>query len=193
VTDTTAPQIWLLGDATVYVTACTQYFEPGFGVFDNADGASVPVSITGQVNVNAVGIYKLTYTATDAHNNSASVVRTVDVIYPWTGFDAPVDPNGKAVFHINSTIPLKFALTGTCASVTNINAKLYLAKMSNGIAGTEIMPDSPGNADSGNTFKYSNGKYSFNMATKGLSAGTWQLRVDMGDGAIHAYTISLTN
>jgi len=193
VTDTTAPQIWLLGQATQFVTACTPYFESGWGVFDNADGMSVPVSVTGQVNVNVVGIYKLTYTATDAHNNSAFVVRTVDVIYPWTGFDAPVDPNGKSVFHINSTIPLKFALTGTCAGVTNLNAKLYLAKMTNSIAGTEIVPDSNGNADSGNTFKYSNGKYSFNLATKGLSSGTWQLRVDLGDGALHTYTISLSN
>jgi hypothetical protein len=31
----------------------------------------------------------------------------------------------------------------------------------------------------------------YNLSTKGLSVGTWQLRVELGDGAIHAYTISI--
>lgn len=192
VTDTTAPQIWLMGDATVYVNACTPYMEPGWGKFDNGDGSDVPVTVTGQVDTSRVGIYKLTYTATDSHNNSASVVRTVDVIYPWSGFEQPVDPLGKSVFRLGSTLPLKFSLTGTCAGKTDLVAKLYLAKVSNGIAGTELAPDTNASADAGNVFRYQNGKYMYNLSTKGLSEGTWQLRVDLGDGAIHAYQISLT-
>ena len=39
-----------------------------------------------------------------------------------------------------------------------------------------------GNADTGNTFRYTNGGYIFNLSTKSLSTGTWQLRVDLGDG-----------
>src|SRR5205085_11970859 len=39
VTDTTAPRIWLNGDATVFVNASTVYFDPGWGVFDNEVGA----------------------------------------------------------------------------------------------------------------------------------------------------------
>jgi len=192
VTDTTAPQIWLLGDPTVYVVCGTPYFESGTGVFDNADGTSVPVTVTGGVNNNVVGVYHITYTATDAHNNSASVQRTVNVLYSWSGFEAPIDLNGQSVFKINSCVPCKFSLTGPCANLTNVVAKLYLAKMSNSIAGTEIVAESKGNADTGNIFRYQNGKYTFNLDTKGLTTGTWQLRVDMGDGAIHAYVISLT-
>lgn len=190
-TDSTAPQIWLLGDATVWVTVCTPYFESGCGVFDNADGASVPVVCAGQVDTTTVGTYTLTYTATDLHNNSASVTRTVHVIYNWSGFQDPVDPQGKSVFKLGSTIPLKFALTGSCANKTDLVAKLYLAKMSNGIAGTELEAGSTAAADSGNVFRYNGGKYMYNLSTKGLSEGTWQLRVDLGDGAIHAYQISL--
>lgn len=192
VTDTTAPQIWLMGQATVYVNACTPYFEAGWGKFDNADGESVPVTVTGQVNTSEVGSYVLTYTATDSHNNSASVSRTVNVVYPWSGFEQPVDPLGKSVFKLNSTLPLKFSLTGGCSAKTDLVAKLYLAKVSNGIAGTELAPEVYAAADSGNVFRYQNGKYMYNLSTKGLSVGTWQLRVDLGDGAIHAYQVSLT-
>ncbi len=47
--------------------------------------------------------------------------------------------------------------------------------------------------DSGNTFRYdsSTGTYIFNMATSGLSTGTWQLRIDTHDGADHTVNISL--
>lgn len=193
VTDTTAPQIWLLGNATVWLSVCQIYGEAGWGVFDNADGTSVPVTVTGQVDTTTVGSYVLTYTATDSHNNSTSVIRTVNVIYDWSGFDQPVDPMGKSIFKLGSTIPLQFALTGACTDKIDLQAKLFLAKVSNGIAGTEIAPSTTSAADSGNVFKYLNGKYKYNLSTKGLSSGTWQLRVDLGDGAMHAYTISLSN
>ena len=191
VTDTTAPQIWLNGDATIYVNACSAWVDPGVGVFDNEDGTNVPVVVTGTVDTSTVGTYHITYTATDAHTNSTSVSRDVKVIYPWSGFNAPVDPTGKSVFNLNSTIPLKFQLTDTCANVTNLVARLYLAKVTDSIVGTELAASTSGTADTGNVFRYQNGSYMYNLSTKGLSTGTWQLRVDLGDGAIHAYTISL--
>lgn len=192
VTDHTPPQIWLLGQPTMLVQGGTPWIDPGFGVFDNEDGVSVPVTITGSVNTNAVGVYTLTYTATDSHNNSASVTRTVDVFYNWSGFSQPVNMDGSSVFHINSTIPLKFTLTGGNASNSAITAKLYLAKMSDGIAGTDMEASSTGAADIGNTFRFQNGTYTYNLDSKGLTSGTWQLTVDMGDGALHTAVISLT-
>jgi hypothetical protein len=191
VTDTTAPQIWLNGQPTVWVNTCSAYTEAGWGVFDNADETSVPVTVTGAVYTGVAGTYELTYTATDSHNNSASVTRTVNVIYAWSGFDEPVNADGKSIFKLNSTIPLKFSLTGGCSEITNLVARLYLAKVSNSIVGTEMEAISTSNADTGNVFRYSGGNYMYNLSTKGLSTGTWQLRVDLGDGAIHAYTISI--
>ncbi len=192
VTDHTPPQIWLLGQPTMLLQGGTPWVDPGYGVFDNEDGASVPVTIAGTVNTNAVGVYTITYTATDSNNNSASVTRTVDVYYNWSGFAQPVNMDGSSVFHSNGCIPLKFTLTGGNANTTAITAKLYLAKMSNGIAGTEIVASSTGNADVGNIFRFQNGTYTYNLDTKGLTAGTWQLTVDMGDGALHTAIISLT-
>ncbi len=48
-------------------------------------------------------------------------------------------------------------------------------------------------ADSGNTFRYdsTSGQYIFNLATSGLSTGTWQLTIDTHDGNLHSVSISL--
>ena len=46
-------------------------------------------------------------------------------------------------------------------------------------------------ADTGNTFRQAGGGYIFNLATKGLSTGSWQIRIDLGDGELHTVLISL--
>ena len=192
VTDTTAPQIWLNGTPTMLVAGGTPWIDPGVGMFDNEDGTSVPVTVTGSVNTNAVGVYTITYTATDSHNNSSSVSRAVDVFYSWSGFNQPVNMDGSSIFKLGSTIPLKFQLTGGNANVVGgIVSRLYLAKMNDGIAGSELEATSTSTADTGNVFRFGNGTYMYNLSTKGLSSGTWQLTVDMGDGALHTAIISL--
>ena len=74
--------------------------------------------------------------------------------------------------------------SGACAGITNLSAKIYVAKVSNYVVGTETEAPSTSAADSGNTFRYdpTDNQYIFNLGTKALSAGTWQLRIDLGDG-----------
>jgi hypothetical protein len=61
--------------------------------------------------------------------------------------------------------------------------------VSNSTIGTEIEAVTSTPASTGNLFRYdpSGGIYIYNMGTKGVpwSAGTWQLRVDLGDGALN--------
>jgi hypothetical protein len=33
--------------------------------------------------------------------------------------------------------------------------------------------------------------YQFNLGTRGLSEGTWRMRIDLGDGAVHTVDFSL--
>jgi hypothetical protein len=193
VRDTTAPQIWLVGNPAMFVAGGTPWIDPGVGVYDNLDGATLPVAVTGQVNTTSVGTYTITYSVTDLHHNTASTSRTVTVFYSWTGFLSPVAMDGSSVFNIGKTIPLKFELTGGHATTTNLIARLHLAKVSNGIVGSELEAGALVDADSGNVFRCKDGSYSYNLGTKGLSPGTWQLRVDMGDGAMHSAIISLIN
>jgi len=88
---------------------------------------------------------------------------------------------------------MKFALTGASAGVTNAIARLYYAKISNNVVGTDLEATSTASASTGKLFRYdvTTGQYIFNWGTKGLTVGTYQLRIDLGDGVVRTVTISL--
>ncbi|MFZ5644747.1 MAG: PxKF domain-containing protein [Bacillota bacterium] len=80
---------------------------------------------------------------------------------------------------------MKFRLTDSNGSyVSTATARLYLAKITGGAPGTEIEANSPGNSNSGNLFRYDSkdNQYIYNLRTKGLSNGAWQLRITLDDG-----------
>ncbi|HJQ31529.1 MAG TPA: tandem-95 repeat protein [Pyrinomonadaceae bacterium] len=118
---------------------------------------------------------------------------TIGVGYSWTGLLSPISQNGDSVFKAGSTVPVKFQLTGPSAGITNAVVRLYVTKVADSVVGTEEAAGSTSNATEGNLFRYdaSSGQYVFNLSTKGLTAGTYQLRVDMGDGVSRTALISL--
>jgi len=77
-TDTTAPVITLNGESNVTLTVGDAYIDAGATAVDDRDG-NVSVTTAGSVDTNTVGIYTITYTATDAAGNSATASRTVTV------------------------------------------------------------------------------------------------------------------
>ena len=79
VVDTTAPVVTRNGAAVVTVECHTSYTEQGATAADSCD-ASVPAAVSGSVNVNAVGSYTVTYTATDDAGNTGTATRTVNVV-----------------------------------------------------------------------------------------------------------------
>jgi hypothetical protein len=120
-------------------------------------------------------------------------VGTSDPCLPraWSGVLSPVKADG--VYKLGRTIPVKFALTGAgaCSTDATLQARLYATKISDGVLGTEVEAVSTSGADLGNLFRYSDGQYIFNLGTNGLTKGTWQLRIDLGDGVEHTLLISL--
>jgi hypothetical protein len=115
------------------------------------------------------------------------------VAYSGDFFLQPINSDGSSIFKQGSTVPVKFRLTGSSAGITDAVAKLTYAKVSNGIVGTAVEAVSTAAATTGNLFRYdsSSGQYIFNLSTKGLTAGTYQLKIDLGDGAEHTVIISL--
>ena len=117
----------------------------------------------------------------------------------WSGVLQPINQDGSSIFKLGSTIPVKFRLTGASASITNLAAKIYVAKISNGVAGYEYEALTNANADAGNQFRYdpSGQLYIYNWGTKlsggGLAAseGTWQIRIDLLDGDVHTVIVTL--
>jgi hypothetical protein len=91
-----------------------------------------------------------------------------------------------------STVAIKFALTGASAGITNAVARLTYTKVGDS-SGAVNEAASTLAGDSGNTFQYqgASGQYIFNWSTRGLSAGTYQLSVDLGDGVVRTVGIGL--
>lgn len=86
--DTSAPIITLVGDSTVTLTVGDTYQESGSTVVDNVD-TGLSAAISGSVDTTTAGTYVLTYSASDAAGNSASVTRTV-IVEAAVDTEAPV-------------------------------------------------------------------------------------------------------
>ena len=78
VVDTTAPVITLLGGNPVTTELGATYNDAG-ATADDASG-SVAVVTSGTVDTSTLGSYTLTYSATDASGNTATVTRVVNVV-----------------------------------------------------------------------------------------------------------------
>ncbi len=76
--DLTPPVITLNGSSPLLHSPDTNYEDAGALAIDNVDGV-VAVTTTGTVDPNTLGVYTLTYSATDAAGNAASVTREVTV------------------------------------------------------------------------------------------------------------------
>lgn len=111
----------------------------------------------------------------------------------WSGALQPINADGSSVFKAGSVVPVKFRLTGADAGRTDLVARLSYARISNSVAGPVNEASAPGNGTSGNVFLYdpASGQYYFNWSTKGLTAGTYELIIDLGDGNPHRVRLGL--
>jgi hypothetical protein len=194
VQDTTAPVLAKPADIALTATsaagAVATYSPAGT---DAVDGSVAAACTPASGSTFALGTTLVSCTATDSKGNtSAAQGFAVTVTVPWSNVLQPINVDGTSVFKLGSTVPVKFKLSGSASAVTNLSAKLYYAKISNGLVGTELEASSTAAADSGNTFRYdaTAGQYIFNLTTKGWSEGTYQLRVDLGDGVKHTVNIT---
>lgn len=111
----------------------------------------------------------------------------------FSGVLPPIRSDGSSIFKLGSTVPVKFRLADIDGNpIDGAVATLEVAKVSNQIEGTYVEAVSTCAATTGNQFRsVGRGKYVFNLATKGLSVGTWRLRIELQDGSQHLAQISL--
>lgn len=79
--DTEAPAITILGDVSVVTPYATSYTDAGATCTDNVD-TDCAVTVAGSVDTQTAGNYTISYSATDAAGNTATVARTVVVLPP---------------------------------------------------------------------------------------------------------------
>lgn len=195
VKDTTAPTIGAVSSITVPATSSSGAIVTytALTATDLVDGV---VEVTCDHESGAVfglGTTTVTCTATDAAGNQASKTFTVTVEVSWSGLLPPLDKASARTFKQGSTIPVRFALTGASEGITALDARLYVRRLGTQPPVDEVIATSTSRATSGNLFRYSasDKQYIFNLATKGLDAGTYELRVDLGDGVSRTVIITL--
>jgi hypothetical protein len=149
------------------------------------------IAVTSGITAFPAGSTPVTFSAVDLAGKPATCSFTVSVAYEWSGILQPINADGSSVFKAGSTVPVKFALTGASACITNAVATLSYAKVSSGVAGAVNEAVSTSAATEGNQFRYTSGQYIFNWSTKGLSPGTYQLQINLGDGVARTITVGL--
>lgn len=163
-----------------------------------SDGISGLASATGTlpsgsaIDTSSPGTRIFTVNAADSAGNTDTRASTYNIRYNFGGILQPINADGSSVFKLGSTILVKFRLTDASGnSVTGAVARIYIAKISDGVTGTEMEASSTSAAT--NLFRYDStgDQYIFNLGTKTLSTGTWQLRIELGDGTSKYVTIGL--
>lgn len=189
--DTTPPTIVCSLDQTV-ITASSTGTVVNYPAAVASDNCSAIVSYSqGSGSVFPLGSTTVVSTVTDQANNQATCSFQVSVIYSWSDVLQPVNSDGSSVFKLGSTIPIRFQLTGASAAISDAVAKLSFTRLGNSIPGPINEAVSTTAANSGNLFRYTSGQYIFNWNTKGLTAGIYQLQIDLGDAVLHPVTLGL--
>lgn len=149
----------------------------------------------------ALGTTTVNCSASDSRNNTSQKSFKVNVTYSWGGVLQPINggttlgdyTDDTSSFRLGGTVPVKLKLSEDSAGITDATAKLVYAKISNNVVGTDADAETTAAATTGNLFRYdaTSDEYIFNWGTKGLTTGTYQLRIDLLDGTTNTVRVSL--
>jgi hypothetical protein len=180
----------VLADATSTAGAMVSY---QVSATDEHDG---PVPVTCAPPSEELFPAGTTTVACNAQNSVGNVAHgsfPVIVSYAWSHVLPPLQPGGDNQLHLGRTVPVKFALTGASAGIGNLVAHLYVEAVLGGVPGPAVPARSPGQVLSDSQFWYepATQQYVFHWSTKGLSAGHYRLRIDLGDGILRTVFVEL--
>ena len=191
VQDTTAPTMESVPNLTATATSAAgapvTYTTPT--ATDLVDGRTAVTCDHASGSTFPLGTTTVSCSSTDRAGNTGTSSFTVTVAVGWSGVLPPVTNGGS--YKQGSTIPVKFALAGASAGVTNLRASLWLRKLPSAPGAGDPVAVSTSAATTGNLFRYTDGQYLFNLNTKPLSVGSYELRIDLGDGVQHVVAITL--
>lgn len=140
------------------------------------------------VTLNNPGTNTFKLEAVDYADNIKSQSVVFNVEYNFSGFLPPIQANGSKVYKRGRTLPIKFQLQDVGQSyISTASATITMQQFSDEApVGDPVEVESTSGADHGNTFRYDsdNEQYIFNLNTKNLSSGVWQLQVRLNDGTV---------
>lgn len=167
-----------------------------FDVNDNLSGFESGTSYSGHVDIDTsqVGLFSFNIDATDLAGNKTSMPVSYQVVYGFGGIQQPINNDGSSVFKAGSTIPVKFMLSDFDGqAVSTAISRISYVRITDGVAGDVTEAISTSAATLGNLFRYDvvSEQYIFNLSTKGLKSGTYELRIGLDDGTVKTVKIGL--
>lgn len=196
VVDVTAPTVssphdgieYKLGQEVPATFTCTDE-EGGSGVMECAGPESLDTS--------SVGAKTFTVTTTDAAGNSRTQEFGYQVIYAYGEVLEPINRDGSSVFKAGSTVPVKFRVSDYAGTPVSTAVASLGAVRTHDIDGTvdEAVQEttSTSSATSGDLFRNGGGDgvYIYNLSTKAMKAGSYQLFIKLDDGKQYTAVFSL--
>jgi hypothetical protein len=192
VVDTTAPAIaGMPGDLTIVATGPigATVTWPGPTAGDLVDGSVAVICSPPSGASFPVGATAVACAATDAAGNVSGASFTVTVVYGVCPlFDQSKSVKAGAVKPIH--IQLCDAAGGNLSSPDLLLNAVGLRRL-DGTASAQV--EDPGQSNSpDNNFRYVDGSYVYNLATAGLSRGTWEVQFTVaGDSRIYTVTFDV--
>ncbi|HET7107514.1 MAG TPA: PxKF domain-containing protein, partial [Candidatus Acidoferrum sp.] len=152
-----------------------------------------PITSGTTVTLNHLGLNTFTLSATDGNANTATQSAIFTVNYNFGGFLPPIPKDNTGVFSKGGTLPVAFQLSDVNgAQITTAVANLTVQQVSGTVLiGVPVDAIAPGNSDTGNLFRFDGQKYNYNLSTKPLASGTWQVQVRLDDGTVHTVLIGV--
>jgi hypothetical protein len=190
VADRTPPAIAVPGDITATATSAVgAIVSYPVSANDLVDGSVAVTATPPSGAVFAPGTTLVQCEAIDSAGNRRVASFLVQVRFSTS---AILRAGDRSTFKRRSTVPISFEMTGASAGITDAAARLYVTKVSDSV-GSEVPAESTAQASEGNLFRYdaATGQYNFNWGTGTLSEGTYQLRVDLGDGVSRTVDVVL--
>ncbi|WP_245530035.1 PxKF domain-containing protein [Anaeromyxobacter dehalogenans] len=135
------------------------------------------------------GTTHVTCTAVDPAGNAGFASFDVTVTFQWSGVRPPVRPDGASVFRAGRTVPVKFRLAGASAGISDLQARLFVSRMTAVLGRAEEEASSTRAATVGNLFRFDGEQYVFNLK---VASGTWRVTIDLGDGVDRSVLVSAT-
>lgn len=196
VRDTTAPALTVPDAITVVLNTpvsspLVQDFLSGATAIDAVD-TSVTVTASALAALDTVGTRPVTFTAIDGAGNQTARTATIRVVY-GCGEEFMTPVSLLKPFKQGSTVPVKIGFCDASgAAVTSAVVRMALYPVSDEVPAEDpIEIESPGNGDTGNLFKVVDEAYQFNLSTRNLASGTYQVRATLNDGSIRTVPLSL--
>lgn len=147
---------------------------------DQVDGSVSPSCAPPSGETFAIGTHTVTCTAADSRGNTASASFKIIVKPLFSGALEPINSDGSSIFRVGQTVPVRLQLSDSNGNfITDVLLTFEAQKISNSIAGDETESLVQVTATAGDTFRYDadSNQYIYNWSTKGLSAGTWEIRI----------------